>query len=159
MISLRPVILVLASLPALACVPSTSPPTSPGTPVGPGPSGSTLLVIEDDAPTNASACEDRLSFARQTIEDVALRANGQCTQDADCTLVFTSTQCQGACEAAILAENRDAFLRAQEAIDERACTRYMDDGCSYSTPRCMQMRAVCQAQRCEMVPVPVDDAG
>lgn len=152
MISLRPFLLALASLAAAACVPSPS-----QSPTTPGPSGSPLLVIEDDAPTNASACEDRLTFARQTIEDVVDRANGECTQDADCTLVFTSTGCQGACEAPILASNRDAFLRATEAIDERACTNYMEAGCSYSTPRCMQMQAVCQERRCEMVPV--DDEG
>jgi hypothetical protein len=150
MLSPRLALVVLASLAALACAPSSQSPAGPG--------ASPLLVIQADAPTNASACEDRLSFAVETIEDVAERANGECSQDADCTLVFTSTSCRGACEAPILASNLDAFVRAQQAIDERACTHYMEDGCSYATPRCMQMRAVCQEQRCAMTPVVVDEA-
>lgn len=141
-------VLALASL-LVACGPSSSPPTSPP---GPGPDGATLLTIEDDDPTNASACEDRLSFALEAMETVVSRANGECTQDAQCALVFAETQCQGACQAAILDVNVDAFERAQEAIDERACTAYQESNCSYSTPRCMAMTAVCEDGRCAMRP-------
>lgn len=149
---MQPLTLALLALTSLltlaACGPSTSPPTSPG----PTPAGA-LLVIADDAPTNASACEDRLAFALDSIEGVVDRANGECTQDSDCALVFTSTQCRGACQAPILRANVDAFERAQTAIDERACTDFIDDGCSYSTPRCMQMQAICENQRCAMTAV------
>jgi hypothetical protein len=102
-----------------------------------------LLVIDQDAPTNESTCEDRLQFARDTIEDVADRANGKCTHDSECALVFIDTQCQGACQAPILRANVDAFERAQQAIDERACTGYVQDGCAYATPACLRVQAVC----------------
>jgi hypothetical protein len=146
--SLRYSILALVSLVSLglsSCVQSTSPPTGPG--------DDPLLVIPNDAPTNESACEDRLSFARQTIEDVIARGNGECTQDSECALVWVDTQCQGACQAAILSSRVDDFERAKLAIDERACTGYMQDGCSYSTPRCMQMQAICAEDHCTMTPV------
>lgn len=150
---LRNSLLALASLLTLAaCGPSTGPSTPPPTSPGPTPANP-LLVIADDAPTNDSACDDRLAFAVESIEGVVARANGQCTQDSDCALVFTSTQCRGACQAPILRANLDAFARAQAAIDERACTGYMDDACSYSTPRCMQMQATCEDQRCAMTAV------
>jgi len=146
MTSLRCSILLLASLAGWACGRTTPAPTTPaGT--------TTLLVIEDDAPTNASACEERLTFARTTMDDVVARANGACTQDGDCELVFIDTQCQGACQAPILRANVPAFEQAKDAINERACTNYMEDGCSYSTPRCLQMQAVCRAERCEMAPL------
>lgn len=146
--SLRWSILVLASLPLFGfgtCGQSTSPPPSSG--------GSPLLVIDDDAPTNQSACEDRLGFARDTIQDVATRANGECSEDAECALVFTDTKCQGACQAAILKANVEDFEQAKRQIDDRACTGYMEDGCSYATPRCMQMAAVCEQGRCAMTAV------
>ena len=145
----RQLAIALASLPLLgfgSCGPSATPPTSPA-------GGPTLLVIEDDAPTNESACEERLSFARDTIADVIVGANGECTEDRECALVFVDTQCQGACQAAILRSNLDAFGRAKQAIDERACTNYMADGCSYSTPRCLEVQALCEAGRCTMAPV------
>jgi hypothetical protein len=142
-------VLALASLMA-ACGPSTSPPTSP---TGPGPAGATLLTIEDDDPTNASTCEDRLAYARDSMETVISRANGDCTQDTQCALVFAQTQCQGACQAAILEANVDAFERAQEALNERACTGYLESGCSYSTPRCLAVTAVCEDSRCAMRPL------
>lgn len=147
----RHLFIALASLPLVAlasCGSSSTPSTSP-----PRPGGSSLLVIDDDAPTNESACEDRLAFARDTIADVIERANGECTQDRDCALVFVDTQCQGACQAAILRTNLDAFARAKQAIDERACTDYMADGCAYSTPRCLEVQAICEASRCTMAPV------
>jgi len=149
MSSFRYSILALVSLSSLgldACVPSSSPQS-------PGPGGTPLLVIADDAPTNESACEDRLAFARETIEDVSTRANGECTQDSDCALVFVDTQCQGACQTSILSANVDEFERAKQAIDERACTAYTGDGCSYSTPRCLQVQAICAEARCTMMPV------
>ena len=103
--------------------------------------------------------EDRLSFARETIDEVVARANGECAQDSECALVFIDTQCQGACQAAILSANLDEFGRAKHAIDERACTGYQEDGCSFSTPRCMQMRAICAESRCTMTPVTESAAG
>ena len=152
MSSLRHSIVVLASMASLgACVPSASPPSGPG--------DTPLLVIPDDAPTNESVCEDRLSFARETIDEVVARANGECAQDSECALVFIDTQCQGACQAAILSANLDEFGRAKHAIDERACTGYQEDGCSFSTPRCMQMRAICAESRCTMTPVTESAAG
>lgn len=148
----RHLLLALASLPLLGFG-SCGPSATPSTKNPPGPGGSTLLVIEDDAPTNESACEERLSFARDTITDVITRANGECTQDRECALVFVDTHCQGACQAAILRSNLDAFDRAKQAIDERACTDYMADGCPYSTPRCLQVQAICEANRCTMAPL------
>lgn len=145
--SVRWSILALASLPLFgfgSCGQPTSPPASSG--------GSSLLVIADDAPTNASACEDRLAFARETIRDVATRANGECSEDSECALVFTETQCEGACQAAILSANVEQFEQAKRQIDDRACTGYMEAGCSYATPRCMQMEAVCEQGRCAMTP-------
>lgn len=143
-------LVALASLPLLAsgsCGPAATPSTPP-----PGPGSSSLLVIEDDAPTNESACEERLSFARETIADVVERASGECTQDRDCALIFMDTECQGACQAAILRSRLDAYDRAKQAIDARACTDYMADGCAYSTPRCLEVQAICEASRCTTAP-------
>lgn len=145
---LRVSIRVLASLPLLGllgCKPST-----PST--GPGPEKPPLLVIEDDAPTNESACEDRLSFARETVADVAVRANGECTEDHECALVYIDTMCQGACQAVILESNVEAFEGAKRDIDARVCIDYAQDTCAYSTPRCMQAQAICEQQRCTMIP-------
>jgi hypothetical protein len=143
-------VLALGSLLAACGGSSTS---QSQTPMGPGAGGSTLLTIEDDDPTNASACEDRLSFARDAMQTVVTRANGDCTQDAQCALVFAETKCQGACQAAILEANVEAFEQAQEAIDERACTGYQESNCSYSTPKCLAVTAVCENNTCAMRPL------
>jgi hypothetical protein len=143
-------VLALGSLLAACGGSSTSPSTSP---TGPGPGGATLLTIEDDDPTNASACEARLEFALESMETVVTRANGDCTKDAQCALVFAETQCQGACQAAILDANVEAFEQAQEAINERACTGYQESNCSYATPRCLAVTAVCEDDKCAMRPL------
>jgi len=133
--------LALAGLlvPLLGC-PTTQPP-EPEEP---------LLVIDPNAPTNESSCEDRLSFAREAMDTVVRRANGACTTDADCITVFAETQCLGACQAPILGARLDAFRDAQDAINERACTDYAQDGCPYATPACLAVEAVCQQNRCAL---------
>lgn len=127
----------------LGC-PSSRPP-----PAGP-PHDAPLVTIPADAPTNASPCEDRLSFARETMDDLLEAANGRCTADADCTTVYVETQCFGGCQAPILQSRADAFREARSAIDERACVGYMQDGCAYSGPRCMATEAVCELERCAL---------
>jgi hypothetical protein len=131
-------LLVLTSVGSFACRnrPSERPPHN------------ALIVIQGDAPTNSSSCEDRLEFARQTMDELVDAANGYCTVDADCTLVFAETQCRGACHAAILGDRLDAFRAGQEDINERACTHYVEDGCPYATPTCLAVDAVCDAGRC-----------
>lgn len=133
--------LVLASLCAYGC---------PSAPSRHPPSGDMLITIPGNAPTNASSCDDRLAFALDAMDQLVNAANGACTSDTDCTLVFAETQCIGACQAPILADRLDAFREAQAAIDGRACTDYVEDGCIYSTPACLAVEAVCQAGRCAM---------
>lgn len=109
-----------------------------------------LITIPADAPTNDSPCEDRLSFARETMDDLVQAANGSCTTDAQCTTVYAETQCFGACQAPILRSRLDAFREDQTKIEQRACVDYMQDGCAYSGPRCMATEAVCEQGRCAL---------
>lgn len=134
-------ITVLLSL-LVGCSPKkASPPDSE-------PGGGELLTIPADAPTNASACDERLGFARQAMDDLVTAASGSCSADAECATVFAETGCFGACEAAILSSRLAEFREAQAAIDQRVCTTYVADGCSFSGPRCMDLEAVCEQGRC-----------
>lgn len=138
--------LALASLlwiPACGKTPKPQPP----------PSDDLLIEIPSGAPTNASSCEARLDFAQRTMGELTRAANGTCDSNADCELVFAETQCQGACQAPILASRMTAFRRSQEAINERVCTNYVEDGCPFSTPACLAVEAVCESNRCALVPL------
>ncbi|MCX4240062.1 hypothetical protein [Paraliomyxa miuraensis] len=134
--------LALASLWLAAACGGTRPPAPP-------PSG-LLIDIPGDAPTNASSCDERLGFARDAMDRLVDAANGPCSSDADCTMVFAETQCEGACQAPILVDRLQGFHDTQVAIDERVCTGYVEAGCLYSTPACLAVEAVCDAGRCAL---------
>lgn len=121
-------------------------------PPKPQPDDGALVTIPDDAPTNASTCEDRLGFARETMDELveAAQTRRGCTADSECTTVFAETRCFGACEVAIPTALVVDFRQAQAAIDQRVCTGYVTDGCSYSGPRCINVEAVCEQGRCAL---------
>lgn len=116
----------------------------------PTPEPDALLTIPEHAPTNASSCEERVGFAREAMERLVEAAGGACTADAECTTVFAETGCFGACETAISSTRVVAFRQAQAAIDQRVCTGYVGDGCTYTGPRCMEMEPVCEQGRCAL---------
>ncbi|MCX4242681.1 hypothetical protein [Paraliomyxa miuraensis] len=113
-----------------------------------------LLAIPEDAPTNASSCEQREAFARAAMHELVEAAGGTCNADAECTAALADTRCFGACRAAIASARIVDFRRAQEAIDERVCTGYLSDGCRYVGPRCIEQEAFCEQGHCALRPLP-----
>lgn len=98
-------------------------------------------------------CRKRLSMSQRRIHHVVDKTNA-CTEDAQCVLVDTNTQCMGACGEYVNARFARRVQNFIDYVDERFCTGYQEDGCPYATPACQQTVGVCRAGECVGVPAP-----
>lgn len=80
-----------------------------------------------------------------------------CMRDADCIRVDTSTACQGSCGMWVHKRFADRVRRFIEHVDQRYCSDFQADGCTYVTPRCQGEVAACVAGECAGQPFPAAD--
>jgi hypothetical protein len=98
------------------------------------------------------SCGERLERVQGHIERWSERA-GRCERDSDCTFISTSTGCQGTCGTYVNRAFARILSRKLAQLDERVCSSYIEDGCAYSTPSCMQQRGACIEGQCTGVRV------
>jgi hypothetical protein len=98
----------------------------------------------------AATCQERKKAADDEVKAVR-EANLSCGLDSECSSVFTSTECGGACPEPVNVEGVDAVEAAIADVNETHCANYKADGCPYAEPSCQQSMPACMAGVCILV--------
>jgi hypothetical protein len=93
-----------------------------------------------------------LAAVQQAIAAVTAGARA-CATDGDCTVVPTTTGCQGTCGEAV-AKAQAAQLEAVVSwVDSHICkAQQFADQCGYATPKCMAPQPSCVQGQCAYLP-------
>jgi len=95
-----------------------------------------------------ATCEAMDAARNQAISDLVEQL-ATCAADSECSVTSISTDCQGACGAAIRIGKTDEFEMALKAINQALCveTDYVAK-CGYATPKCLAPDPGCVAGMC-----------
>jgi hypothetical protein len=97
-------------------------------------------------------CEKRRRASSRKINRVVEKTR-PCRDDADCVRIDTSTECRGTCGAWINSMYAARVENFIDHVDRRYCDGYQEDGCPYTTPRCVNETGQCIRGACTGVPV------
>jgi hypothetical protein len=104
-------------------------------------------------PSCDTRCDERRSMAMNRVERV-MNHTRPCVTGTDCVRVDTSTGCQGTCGTWVHKRFAERAQRFIEHVDQRYCSAYRADGCTYVTPRCQGEVPACVRGRCTGQPFP-----
>jgi hypothetical protein len=97
-----------------------------------------------------ATCQERKKAADDQVTAVR-EANLACAMDADCSSVFTSTECGGSCPEPVNAQGVDDVEAAIAEVNATHCANYQADGCPYAEPSCLQSTPACMGGLCILV--------
>lgn len=81
----------------------------------------------------------------------AVASASSCSADSECASAFADTACQGTCPVPLRADALDEFQALLAALSQEYCTGYAPK-CGYSTPMCIEAKAVCHQGTCDLEP-------
>lgn len=104
------------------------------------------------APCVPATCEAMLAAVQQAIAEAATGAR-TCATDSDCTVIPTTTACQGTCGEAIAKAQAAQLEAAVNWVDIHICkAQQFADKCGYMTPKCMAPKPTCVQGQCAYLP-------
>jgi hypothetical protein len=98
-------------------------------------------------PSCGTECDERRTMATNRIERI-IDHTRPCVRDADCVRIDSSTGCQGSCGMWVHKRFAARVRKFIEHVDQRYCSNFHADGCTYVTPRCQGEVGACVAGEC-----------
>jgi hypothetical protein len=95
-------------------------------------------------------CARRQRISSRRIDRV-VDLTRQCSSDAECVAVDTSSGCRSTCGAFVNQRYADRIRRLLAYLDQRYCASFTADGCSKPQIRCATQQGACIEQRCTAV--------
>jgi hypothetical protein len=97
-------------------------------------------------------CDRRKRISSKRIDRV-IDLIRECSSDADCVQVDTSSTCRPTCGAWVHERYAERVKKLIDYLDQRYCATYQAEGCPMDAQRCAPQRGACVRGRCTGVPI------